>query len=863
MASGRVAPAGIGHSRRSVGTSRRGLGSGRKLSFGEKVAKSFRTIGKSNGFLSRTASMVEPTPQQAKVIKFIDKIWVTVTMTLVTIYALFGDDVRLALFEPSADNVFYGISSLAMLLFIVELVLNSYAKHGYLGRFYFWLDLMAVLSLVPDIGWIWDPIQGDSDDSASTSAIRAGRASRAGTKAGRVVRIVRLVRLVRIVKLYKHLKRQKGEDVDEDPINADQPSQVGKRLSDLTTRRLIILVLSLLFLLPLFDATFWKDADDYASFGLSTLHLLTFSALAQPNNISPILKDSTVGYATEAGSVLYLKLNGIDESVSNGWLENVRFTDGATVNPTNEWSYDHMRSVAEVEEDFRDHEILRTSLEGCTDGTTGSALDDDTVVCASEAIFDNKDFSVQEAWLNIGKTLFVMLVLAVGSLMFTRDAENLVIQPIERMVYLVKQLATNPLATVQHRRTRAGMGYETALLEATLAKIGALLQVGFGEAGSTIIQQNMSSSGALNPLVKGRKMEGIFGFCDIRQFTDATECLQEEVMLFVNEIGDIVHWACHQYRGAANKNIGDAFLIVWQIPDDSDSVRDLEGAARGGAGADATPKGTEDDGAFEEGKEEPMPYDDELDEVVEVTEEVTVEQVSDCSLYSFLKVMVELHKSNEHGRLRRYKDHGAIKKRFPEGYAVKLGFGLHRGWAIEGAIGSRFKIDASYLSPNVNMAARLEAATKQFRTPLLISESLVESLSPAAKSFVRCIDRVTVKGSIEPMRLYTYDITNYDAALGEAYEQHTPVDFLAQADFANDAGCKHLHDGIHADFFKTFARGADAYFAGNWGDARAALEDAMRLKPEDGPSTTLLEVMEREQFVAPADWPGYRALTEK
>ena len=47
-------------------------------------------------------------------------------------------------------------------------------------------------------------------------------------------------------------------------------------------------------------------------------------------------------------------------------------------------------------------------------------------------------------------------------------------------------------------------------------------------------------------------------------------------------------------------------------------------------------------------------------------------------------------------------------------FKVEMGFGIHQGWAIEGAIGSFFKIDASYLSPNVNMAARLEAATKQF-----------------------------------------------------------------------------------------------------------------------------------------------------
>jgi class 3 adenylate cyclase len=53
-----------------------------------------------------------------------------------------------------------------------------------------------------------------------------------------------------------------------------------------------------------------------------------------------------------------------------------------------------------------------------------------------------------------------------------------------------------------------------------------------------------------------------------------------------------------------------------------------------------------------------------------------------------------------------------------------MGFGLHVGWAIEGAIGSEFKIDASYLSPNVNLAARLEAASRQYGVSLLISGEL-------------------------------------------------------------------------------------------------------------------------------------------
>lgn len=87
-----------------------------------------------------------------------------------------------------------------------------------------------------------------------------------------------------------------------------------------------------------------------------------------------------------------------------------------------------------------------------------------------------------------------------------------------------------------------------------------------------------------------------------------------------------------------------------------------------------------------------------------------------------------------------------------------MGFGLHIGWGIEGAIGSEFKIDASYLSPNVNMAARLEAATKQYGVPLLISSDLQNYFSPEMKSYARYIDRVTVKGSIRPIGLYTVDM---------------------------------------------------------------------------------------------------------
>ena len=75
---------------------------------------------------------------------------------------------------------------------------------------------------------------------------------------------------------------------------------------------------------------------------------------------------------------------------------------------------------------------------------------------------------------------------------------------------------------------------------------------------------------------------------------------------------------------------------------------------------------------------------------------------------SFLKIIAAIRTSRT---LVKYRENKVLNLRMPN-YSVKMGFGLHCGWAIEGAIGSFYKIDASYLSPNVNMASRLEAATK-------------------------------------------------------------------------------------------------------------------------------------------------------
>jgi hypothetical protein len=102
---------------------------------------------------------------------------------------------------------------------------------------------------------------------------------------------------------------------------------------------------------------------------------------------------------------------------------------------------------------------------------------------------------------------------------------------------------------------------------------------------------------------------------------------------------------------------------------------------------------------------------------------------ADCAVAGFA-LCVLLIKANK--QLKQLCQNEVLQRVHP-GFGVETGYGLHMGWAIEGAIGSSLKIDASYLSPNVNLASRLEAATKQYRVRILVSEQVVSIMSPKVK----------------------------------------------------------------------------------------------------------------------------------
>ena len=145
---------------------------------------------------------------------------------------------------------------------------------------------------------------------------------------------------------------------------------------------------------------------------------------------------------------------------------------------------------------------------------------------------------------------------------------------------------------------------------------------------------------------ESKRVVSIFGFCSLKRMDKLITQLETGVMGFINQVAELVHEEVYTHCGSPNKNIGEAFLLVWKFPPQDEA-------------------------------------------------EPTHTATADLALISFIKIFAKLHK---------YK-HIQDYRLLGNGINITMGFGLHAGWAIEGPIGSDLKIDVSYLSPNVNIAS--------------------------------------------------------------------------------------------------------------------------------------------------------------
>ena len=103
--------------------------------------------------------------------KILENYIVVSVMSLITIYSLFFDDVRVLAVTVNEDNIFYIITCVCFAAFAIEIFFASISKEDYFLGFFFWLDVVSTISMLPDIGWVWDAMTGGgSGDQAGNAA---------------------------------------------------------------------------------------------------------------------------------------------------------------------------------------------------------------------------------------------------------------------------------------------------------------------------------------------------------------------------------------------------------------------------------------------------------------------------------------------------------------------------------------------------------------------------------------------------------------------------------------------------------------------------------------------------------------------
>ncbi|KAL7552266.1 hypothetical protein ACHAWF_015498 [Thalassiosira exigua] len=800
-------------------------------------------------------------------------------MMAVTIFVLFGDDVRILCFPPSADEGFSFFVNLSFILFVLEMLLHCWAKSdysrgifkvkGYAFSFFFWLDMLAVLSMVPDVSWLASGLGFDDSlmDSLGTTATKAGKI---GAKSSRVIRMARLVRLVKLYKVTSQRSREK-QQVDDikklvesghfshdeiqeylEKSNTRKQSKVGAELSDIITRRVIVVVLLMLCIVPLL--TYSSPVDDEKDATLF-LHDINIQAGADCDYLGASVNDfrsfmDQLGGGKGSDQAFLVSLDVSPPRCEGSLL--INFTDEETVSA------------------IRD-EALRT--------ISTAPVTVDGLVYSVTAEFNLTSYLRQQSIASVNLMVFVIIMLIVLSTQFNGDAQRLVLAPIENMMAIVNMVAEDPLEEIDFKSMPGTGVYETHVVQLAIEKITALLRIGFGVAGAEIISSNMAVEGSgtcFNPMIPGKRVYALFGFCDILSFDLCTEKLEDEIMTFVNSVARIVHDEVTRWGGTCNKNLGNAFLMVWRIGDEN-ALAEYRGVGRRGSEGSAT-------SSFHEGLSSgPDILSKQASAIdfkrkhgaIDLRRIPGLDILSDKALVGFLKVIVEV---NRDVQLLAYRSDKRLSLGGDNNFSLRMGFGLHAGWAIEGAVGSLQKVDATYLSPHVNMAARMEAASRQFGVSLLMTKEFFKLLSEPAQKYCRKIDVVTVKGSNVPMPIYTYDTFQnqvFPQLRAPKFSSLSVQEVLTRqaenydaSTWVSDPDLIQLRRLATPIFLKTFDKGLNNYLGGRWDEAREDLEKADKLMASndiggDGPSRAILKYMEANQWACPPSWSGHRPLTSK
>ena len=499
----------------------------------------------------------------------------------------------------------------------------------------------------------------------------------------------------------------------------------------------------------------------------------------------------------------------------------------------------------------------------------------------TKIIISRREMSKMSSLIYILRLFYIVVCISALCYLIKTNVHQLIFHPLEKMGKVIDTISKDPVGSktitelkynMEHNQTnkkedKDSVSHEIKIIQSAIIRISALMAIGFGEAGGEILKENISSSDVVNPMLPGKKINAIFGFCFIHNFSEINEAFQEKTMIFVNQISDIVHSCVDKFNGITNKNLGDCYLLAWKFKEKNETKKE-----------DNTPNNNNNNNLNIELKTSF------INESLFSTNKI--EEMADCALLGFLNIIKKINKSRN---ILAYRKDSDLLKKFGPKYSVQMGFGLHTGWGIEGAIGSYYKIDCSYLSPNVNIAARLETATNIYGVDILFSGEFYDLLSDFMKRLCRKIDVVTLKGSEKPVRLYTVDINknihpgkimskkdrmtlrerrSYYALkkkkLWHKYQNLKPNISIGESYYKQSKGLRQLLRKTKSDmFYQYFEDGFNDYIDGEWKEAAQNLEKARYLDKSDGPTKTILDYIKKLEYKAPDNWDGYRVLTSK
>jgi len=501
-------------------------------------------------------------------------------MLFLTFVVLFGGDLVQSLADVGFDRIYTVLLYLCLACFVMEWSLNiaasSLQSPVYTGSLFFFLDFIAILSIVIDILLIEASNMADDGIVA-----RAARAARIGTRAGRSVRLMRLMRFLRLVRITRMLKaylaqrerrRSKRSEAMEDELDfaATRADSIGSQIGASTTRKVVIMTLMLLILLPLLErdhnfqtcnAEMVKAMDslfvsDKIQRNCTNLLAEVDTWFLHPTNVVGFSQHEDRGltrnglmYVVVQNCVLYVDHDLMGWPVSLQHLADKRRSTEIQVVPCN----------------------LEWRLYG---GSSGSYF-----------LYDFSIESKEEAYFSLGLTLVVIVALLAFSTLFSTDAEVIVNELVVPISQLMKDMSFTSKLELDKVTSEEDMFvsniYEIQRLQgAFLTLRGAVAS--FSRFTPLEVVRHFLSAGQEARLGVAQRNVSIF-FSDIAGFTTICESMPPiQVLSLLSEYFESMVSIIVEEQGTMLEFIGDAILAIWNAPSDvpDHAVRAVTAAVR-------------------------------------------------------------------------------------------------------------------------------------------------------------------------------------------------------------------------------------------------------------------------------------------